>query len=255
MTGTLDYLESLPLAKTPEMSHADWLTLCNDAMQIANDEIGGLLKQSRAQVRLPLLKKVDIAGHIYATPSRWLGRFLIQPDDDYLRRTHQWAFPGASSVRAKTGVNIEFDLCRRVSVSYFGAEHISPSVVYMRLSVYHGLELDAFREIYDNYRGIVGKLLHMAPIEFSSSGIEEVDKVRSKKPLPKLDAILHLTDPDPDTQTFRLEYPWHRNRSHQQGLRAFRSLAILFTCICKAAASPRSKKDHLLSYYDSIQGE
>ena len=70
-----------------------------------------------------------------------------------------------------------------------------------------------------------------------------VEAVRSKKPLPRLDAILHLKDPNPNEQWFELEYSWYPNRSYAQGLRALIAQAILFTCIQKAAVSSRARRD------------
>ncbi len=90
-----------------------------------------------------------------------------------------------------------------------------------------------------------------------SAVIPEVEKVRSKKPVPRLDAVLHLSDPKPDdtiyNRSFELTYPWYPNTDYKEGVRVFRSLAVLFTCIQKAARSPRSKKDHLLQYWNSIR--
>jgi hypothetical protein len=227
------------------------------ATTLVYQDVLQLLKDAQKTIKLRLLPHVQYDERHWARPSQMMGVLLVYPDDDYWLKTKQetWGerrlHPGPGI--PVMGLGIEFDLHRAIKYKHHGFPSELPPMVYLSLQIHHGRELDAFREIYDNYRGIVGKLLDRTSIEFFMSAVvPEVDQVHSKKPLPKLDAVLHLAEPNPDDQCFELQYTWYRRSHYDEGLKVFRTLAILFTCIQKASAAPRSQKDHLLSYWNSI---
>lgn len=216
-----------------------------------------MLKKAQAYVGCRLLPHVQLDEQLWAKPSHMMGSLFVYPDDDYRRKTDQLTLeelrqrPGGG--RSIMGLELEIELFRQYPAPHQGDDMYFASVVYSRLSLHHGREMDAFRDIYDNYRGLVGKLLALSDINFSmSSVIPEVEAVRSKKPLPRLDAFLRVKDANPDDQWFDLEYAWYPNRSYQRGLRAFVAQAILFTCIQKAAVSPRARRDYILDMWNGL---
>lgn len=260
MLKTIEYLDSLPVFEASEQLPAPWLELSGRAIDVALEDFLTMLAEAQTHVGCRLLPHVQLDEQLWAKPSHMMGSLLVYPDDAYRRKTHQITLEDLRQRdrggRSIMGLELEIELFRQYPAPRLGDDMYFASVVYTKLSLHHGRELDAFRDIYDNYRGLVGKLLGLSDIEFSmSSVIPEVEAVRSKKPLPRLDAFLHVKDVDPDEQWFDLQYAWYPKRSYQRGLRAFVAQAILFTCIQKAAVSTRARRDYILDMWNGLKLE
>ena len=128
---------------------------------------------------------------------------------------------------------------------------IFPSKVIITLAIYDQPELDALQKIYRDWRGIVKKLLDGTIIEANagSNVIPELEHVRSNRPIPRLDVMLNL--PPREDFSFQLElgFEWRHDSDWEICQRSFLALAVLFTCIQKATAAPRSRKEHILDYW------
>jgi hypothetical protein len=109
--------------------------------------------------------------------------------------------------------------------------------------------MNAFRGIYRDWRGIARRLLEATLIKINAccDVFPELERVRSKQPIPRLDAIFRI--PSPKDYLFQLEFHWRHDTDWNRGLRSFLAQAVLFTCIQKVTASPRSRRDHLFDYW------
>jgi hypothetical protein len=258
MLKTKEFLDLLPPYETDEILPEPWPELCKKANRIAHEDIDELFKKAQATLSLGLLPNVQFDLNWFLKPSHMLGSVIIVPGDSYLEKTRQKTLEQIHREhplgRVSLGLELEFEMFRPMVTHRIGTDMLIDYGIVLALEFYAGFEYEAFREIYRNYRGIVGKLLELGNIEFFlNGGISEVERVRGKNPLAKLDALFGVKNVDPDNSTFYLQYKWHHRRTYEEGMRAFRSLAILFTCIQKASASPKSRKDHILNYWNSIK--
>jgi len=262
MQRTVEFLESLPPYEEGQILTPSWEELCCEASSLARQDILELLKASQKTVGRKLLPDAVFGGRYFLQPYMHLGSAIVCPNDAYRKKTRQPSHaaihnhPGPGIIQS--GIEIQASLLRRVPVPDRGPDVVRLAYVALSLSLNHAHEIAAFRRIFDDYKAIVRKLLDMAPLEFFMSAVyPEVDKVRSKKALPRLDAALHLPTPDPDDfsfdPSFEITYDWYPNTDYDEGARAFRTLAILFTCIQKAAASSRSRGDDLLEFWNALE--
>jgi hypothetical protein len=260
MLKTIAYLDSLPVFDSSEQLPVPWLEITGHAIDLAAQEFLCLVKEAQTCVGLTFLPHIQFDERLWAKPSHAIGSVIVCSDETYLKKTHQ---PTLAALREFygpgcyiMGLALEVEMLRRYPAPRFGNDMYFTSAVYFKLSVSHGREMDAFREIHFNYRGIIGKLLELGQIGFfMSSVIPEVEAVPGKKTLQKLDAVLNLKDPNPDDHSFDLEYAWRSDVPYQHGLRAFLVLGILFTCIQKASASTRSRRDDILNMWNSLKLE
>ena len=260
MLKTIEYLDSLPVFDPSEQLPAPWLDLTGRAVELAAQDFSYLVKDAQTFVGIPLLPHIQFDERLWAKPSHMIGSVIVCPDETYLKKTRQHTLAALRGFQGPgcyiMGLALEVEMFRRYPAPRFGNDMCFTSVVCFKLSVHHGREMDAFRDIHLNYRGIVGKLLELGRIEFfMNSVVSEVEAVRGKQPLPKLDAVLNMKDPNPDDHSFDLEYEWRSDVPYQHGLRALLVLAILFTCIQKAAASTRSRRDYILDMWNSLKLE
>lgn len=148
------------------------------------------------------------------------------------------------------GVEIRFDLFRRMRLSRpapFEEVHYG---VTTSLDICGDREYAAFREIHRDWRGLLKKFLEPTPLTFfQSEVIPAVDKVKSKQPLPKIDALMGVVEQE--LPSFDLEFSWGEH-DLETCLNALLVQAILFTCVQKAAIAPRSKREHLLEFWQAL---
>jgi len=212
------------------------------------------IEQAQLRCTLPLLKSAQFDHVIWEKPSHHLGFVRLLGGDNYLHQTRRATVAERRGERFGSysifGMEIKFDLFRRIRL----ADRPPPFDlinygITTALEINGDVEFNAFREIYQDWRGLLKKLLEPMPITFFMSAvIPEVDRIRSKQPIPKLDAVMKL-EPGDDS-TFELTYSWH-DLDWETGLQAFLVLAVLFTCVQKATA-PRSRREHLLNYWSAI---
>jgi hypothetical protein len=151
-------------------------------------------------------------------------------------------------------LELEVEVLRGYAHSHLPTDEYYLPNIFLKLGLHFGRELDAFRDIFDEYRGIIRKLCEWGGLHFSTNSvIGQVEAVHSQKPVPKLEAFLHIKDLDPDHQWFDLEFIWFPSTSLEEGLRAFTAQAILFTCIEKAAVSQRARRDYILDFWRELE--
>lgn len=259
MLKTIEYLDSLPVVNPSQPLPAPWLELSGHAVKLAAQEFSSMLKDAQACVGLPLLPHIQFDERLWAKPSQMIGSVIACPDETYLRTTRQHTLAALRAFQGPgcyiMGLDLEVEMFRRYPAR-LGSDMCFASAICFKLSMSHGREMDTFRQIHLNYRGIVGKLLEFGHIEFfMNSVVSEVEAVRGNKPLPKLDAVLNLKDPNPIDHSFDLEYEWRSDIPYQHALRALIVLAVLFTCIQKAAISTRARRDYILDMWNSLKLE
>ena len=257
MQNTQNYLESLPPWNSIQRWPEPWLQVCGKTILIAEADIVQLLKAAETQTGVCLLPDVVFEEKFWAEPASNLGSAMIVPARYSSQKNNPTALrPNPElnfDVLNRCPLEMEFEINRPVLVGKHCEGEVLDLGINMSLNVNWGSEFTAFREIYRDYRGIVVKLLNMGSFEFlMDEPIEAINKVRGTKPISKIDALLGLTFGEPDLLAFQLVYTWSSRGVHNEGVRAFTALAILFTCIQKAAETSRGRKDHILDYWRGV---
>lgn len=257
MKRTFGQLNAWPIYKNEEHLPRPWLEMCVETLRATADDVEDLHRLATKPFSRILLPKAQF-DKLWAKPSQMIGSVILVPAEAYLARTHQPSLQELREYRGlgtrTCGMELEFEVFRGYTTSRVSADEYLLPAIRSRFSLHHGREWDAFREVYDDYRGIIRKLCDFGRLQFSTNSvIDEVRAVRSQKPVPKLDAFLHIKDLEPDNSWFELEYQWYPSTPYEEGLNAFMAQAILFTCVEKAALSNRARRDYLLDFWRDLE--
>lgn len=232
--------------------------MCVETLRSTADDVEELHTLATNQFSRLLMPKAQFDHRMWAKPSQMIGSVVLVPAAAYLARTHQPSLQQLREYRGygtrTCGMELEIEVFRGYACPSLPPDrYILPSI-RTRLSLHYGREWDAFRDIYDDYRGIIRKLCDFGGLQFSTNSvIDEVRAVRSKKPIPKLDVFLRIKDLEPDDSWFELEFEWYPSTPYQAGLNAFTIQAILFTCVEKAAVSNRARRDYILNLWHELE--
>jgi hypothetical protein len=264
MLNTLELISNLPQyecsKEATQMSEEEWMGMLRKVHAAAFEDMLQLVKEVRQLCPLSLLAHTQHDHVAFGKPYQGLGFIRILGDDEYLLKTQGEDLATGKDTRGHMGsytlhgMEIRFNMFRPMHLP----ERMPPlDVIFYGLSteleIHSQPDFVAFREIYKDWRGILRKMLSEGPFEFfMNESPPEVDRVKSKDPLKKLEAVFTMA-PDSEKAYFHIGFNW-RDVERAQGLRAFLQLAVLFTCIQKAAIAPRSKREHLLQYWLALNG-
>jgi hypothetical protein len=239
------------------MPEEEWMAMLRKVHAVAFEDLQQLVEEARQLCPLPLLDHTQIDHVAFEKPFQGLGFIRILGDDAYLLRTQGEDLATGKDRRGHMGsytlhgMELRFNMFRPMHIP----ERIPPlDVIFYGLStelqIHSKPDFLAFREIYKDWRGILRKMLSEGPFEFfMNESPPEVDRVKSKDPVKKLEAVFTMP-PDSEKAYFHIGFNW-MNQTRAQGIRAYLQLAVLFTCIQNAAV-PRSKRDHLLKYWLAV---
>lgn len=258
MKRTFEQLQAWPVYESAERLPRPWLEMCGETLRAAADDVKELHAFATKQFTRPIMSKAQFDQRMWAKSSHMIGSIVLVPAAGYLARTHQPSLQQLREYRGPgtrtCGMELELEIFRGYTHSHLPPDRYIPPAIRTTLSLHHGREWNAFREIYDDYRGIIRKLCDFGKLQFSTNSvINEVEAVRSQKAVPKLDVFLHIKDLEPDNSWFELEYEWHSSTAYDEGLNAFTAQAILFTCVEKAAVSNRARPDYLLDFWRELE--
>lgn len=260
MLTTIQHVESLPIyeSNTNELSET-WNEMQINAHAIALEDVHQLMARARQRCSLPLLGDTQFDHVLWAKSSQNLGQIRIIPCDNYLTKTKRATVAErnqyCSGGTPLFGMEIRCELFRRFRVTHLPPPYDVISYgVQTVFEINDAPEFDAFKEIYRDWRGLFKKLFDPTPIAFNKNDvIPEIDRVRSKRPIPKLDVALAVLPPG-DEQNFELEFSWN-GVDWEGGLNSFLVMAVIFSCVQKAVVAPRSHREHLLNYWMALQRE
>jgi hypothetical protein len=219
------------------------------------DDVAQLLRDTQSCCPVPVLNNVQIDPQLWASSHRMGGLRLIC-DDDYLAKTKRYTMVQnheEGDLNRCYGLELQFDMHRRLHLRENQAPfNMAPSKVIITLAINDQPELDALQKIYRDWRGIVKKLLNGTIIEANACSnfvLPELEHVRSGHPIPTLDVMLNLPPREGFSYQLELGFEWRHDSDWEICQTSFLALAVLFTCIQKATAFPRSRKEHLLDYW------
>jgi hypothetical protein len=256
MIQTVEYLNSLPPFSEGEELPKPWLEFCADGFKEAFRELPEFIAAASSKIGKSILQKTQCDQVFWSRSTHSVGIIRILPDDKYLARTKQASFEEQKnwSRGGNPSMGMELSLSLHRPIASTG-DYVHAYGIVTSLELRCGIEMEALRKIHKDYRGIIAKLLEKTEIEFLCNPCQsEVDRVRSPRPIKKMDAFFSVPELNPNEQFIELSYGWYPRRTYDQGLKAFIAQAILFDCIQKAAVAPRSEKDHILDYWNKSLG-